>query len=289
MKKVIFIGNRLNVVSQIKNFEMLDVVRVYVQEDSLLHKSLSEADIPTEVEIKLFTIKDKTDVINSIASTQFDILISNGCPIILPVLTLRKSNQIFVNIHPTLLPDLKGKTPLNGVFMTHRKEIGATMHYIDAGIDTGDIIAQAKTEVTPDLDQGLVYKISFDLEKTVFNAGIQKIIDANYAYSGIAQTAEGSYFNRTTELQQINFQVDDTDKIYDKIKSFGIKGQGSYLTIGGVTYRAYSAEKILNKYILDTYASIGVGEVAFEYDNKFIIRTVDGMIKITDLEIVGEQ
>lgn len=47
-----------------------------------------------------------------------------------------------VNIHPSLLPAFPGRDAITQAFETRVPETGVTIHYIDAGIDTGPIIAQ---------------------------------------------------------------------------------------------------------------------------------------------------
>jgi methionyl-tRNA formyltransferase len=51
-----------------------------------------------------------------------------------------------VNLHPALLPYNRGAHP-NVWSIIEGTPAGATLHYIDAGVDTGDIIAQAEVEV----------------------------------------------------------------------------------------------------------------------------------------------
>jgi len=276
----------LNVLQQIAAFPELELIGLFVQEDSLLHKKMNKISLPNTIVARVFTIKEKVAGLEEISELDFDIIISNGCPFIFPVDMMKKAAQLFVNVHPTLLPYLKGKTPLNGVFMTHQKAIGATMHYIDEGIDTGNIIAQQKISLSDDIDQGLVYKISFDLESLTFQTGMKLLIDSNYSFEGTKQISKGTYFNRTKELQTIEVEKHSTDVIIDKVKSFGIKSQGSFMTIGGVQYKIYSAEKIVNHYLLTTYSNLKPGETALEYENKIILKTIDGMIKLVDYELL---
>jgi methionyl-tRNA formyltransferase len=54
-----------------------------------------------------------------------------------------------VNIHPALLPWNRGTYP-NVWSIVDATPAGATLHYIDAGVDTGDIVAQQRVEVRPD-------------------------------------------------------------------------------------------------------------------------------------------
>lgn len=54
-----------------------------------------------------------------------------------------------VNIHPSLLPDLPGLETHERAILEKRTVHGCTVHLVDAGIDTGQILAQAKVVVDP--------------------------------------------------------------------------------------------------------------------------------------------
>ena len=56
------------------------------------------------------------------------------------------SNRI-VNIHPSLLPAFPGKDAIGQAMEHGVKVTGVTVHYVDAGMDTGPIIAQQAVEV----------------------------------------------------------------------------------------------------------------------------------------------
>lgn len=53
-----------------------------------------------------------------------------------------------VNLHPALLPYNRGAHP-NVWSIVDGTPAGVTLHYIDAGVDTGDIIAQSEVAVEP--------------------------------------------------------------------------------------------------------------------------------------------
>ena len=55
-----------------------------------------------------------------------------------------------VNLHPSLLPRYRGRAPINWAILNGETTLGLTAHLIDEGVDTGDIITQARY----DLDQG---------------------------------------------------------------------------------------------------------------------------------------
>lgn len=52
-----------------------------------------------------------------------------------------------LNVHPAYLPDYKGVSPVFWALSNEEKEIGATVHFINEGIDTGRIIKRKKVKV----------------------------------------------------------------------------------------------------------------------------------------------
>jgi methionyl-tRNA formyltransferase len=287
VKDVVFIGNRVNALREVSRFPELNLAKAFVLEGSPLHHRLDDAALPPGNPVDVFGMGDKKRLLAEIRSGEFDVLLSNGCPFIIPVGELKKDHQTFVNIHPTLLPRLKGKTPLNGVFFSGSRSIGATMHHMDDGIDTGRIIAQEKVRLTRDIDQGLVYAISFSLEAAVFCRGMEKLIRSGFTYRGRKQRGEGSYFNRTPDLQKVDAALDDTNTILTAVKSFGIKSQGTFLSAAAGRFIVYSAEEIVNPFLHSRYMDKPPGEVVLEYDGKLILRSRDGLIKLTDF-VAGE-
>jgi methionyl-tRNA formyltransferase len=55
-----------------------------------------------------------------------------------------------INMHPSLLPKGRGQGPSTWPIVYGDKETGQTIHYLDEGIDSGDIIAQRAIPIEPD-------------------------------------------------------------------------------------------------------------------------------------------
>lgn len=55
-----------------------------------------------------------------------------------------------INIHPSLLPKFPGLEAWRQALEAGEKTAGCTVHYVDSGMDTGEIIAQAEVPVLPD-------------------------------------------------------------------------------------------------------------------------------------------
>jgi methionyl-tRNA formyltransferase len=57
-----------------------------------------------------------------------------------------------LNVHPSLLPDNRGPEPIFWTFRRGDTETGVTIHLLDDGMDSGDILAQAKLPVPDGID-----------------------------------------------------------------------------------------------------------------------------------------
>jgi phosphoribosylglycinamide formyltransferase-1 len=54
-----------------------------------------------------------------------------------------------VNVHPSLLPAFPGAHPIEDALAAGVEQTGVTVHYVDAGIDTGIVIRQEPVAVEP--------------------------------------------------------------------------------------------------------------------------------------------
>jgi methionyl-tRNA formyltransferase len=58
-----------------------------------------------------------------------------------------------LNVHPSLLPRYRGPAPLYWALKNREPATGVTIHYMDDGIDTGDIVVQESFPIGPGDDQ----------------------------------------------------------------------------------------------------------------------------------------
>jgi|LFRM01.1.fsa_nt_gb methionyl-tRNA formyltransferase len=54
-----------------------------------------------------------------------------------------------INLHPSLLPSYRGPNPIFWMYYNMEKKGGITIHYVDKGEDTGDIIYQESYDISP--------------------------------------------------------------------------------------------------------------------------------------------
>lgn len=118
------------------------------EEAGIPHLVISKKDYP-DIGERMRAIKEALD------EKSTDLVVLAGYLSILTGEILRPYRGRVINIHPSLLPRHGGKD-CYGIHV-HEKVIasgdkmsGATVHFVDEGIDTGRIIVQRSLEVNPD-------------------------------------------------------------------------------------------------------------------------------------------
>ena len=105
-----------------------------------------------------------------------------------------------VNLHPALLPYNRGAHP-NVWSIVEGTPAGVTLHRVDDGVDTGEILAQRQVEIDPaDTGQTLYYRLeAAAIELFQRNWGALKA----GRLPGIAQAPGGGTFHRARDLAQL--------------------------------------------------------------------------------------
>ncbi|MFA5687696.1 MAG: phosphoribosylglycinamide formyltransferase [Kiritimatiellales bacterium] len=80
-----------------------------------------------------------------------------------------------INIHPSLLPAFPGLDAGRQALDAGVKETGCTVHFVDAGIDTGQIIVQRKVPVLPDDTVATLMNRIHEQEHIAYPEALQQI------------------------------------------------------------------------------------------------------------------
>ena len=86
--------------------------------------------------------------------TEFDLFALASYGKILPQSVLDVPRLGALNVHPSLLPQYRGATPLQTALRDGANETGVTVMLMDAGMDTGDIVLQERTPIRPEETYG---------------------------------------------------------------------------------------------------------------------------------------
>lgn len=124
-----------------------EIIRVIAsKEGAFALERAAKAGIPTAV------AKEQAEVLEELEKSEAEIIVLAGyMKVLSPDIIDRYRNRI-INIHPSLIPKYCGKgfygiRVHRAVIEGGETESGATVHYVDEGVDTGSIILQEKVPV----------------------------------------------------------------------------------------------------------------------------------------------
>ena len=86
-----------------------------------------------------------------------DVIITCAYGQIIPKELLDAPKYKAINVHASLLPKLRGGSPLHRAILGDYHETGITIMYMAPGMDDGDIITQEKIEITDDDNVGTIH------------------------------------------------------------------------------------------------------------------------------------
>lgn len=100
---------------------------------------------------KKFPTKEayEQEILDQLQSAQVEWIFLAGYMRIIGETLLKPYAGKMINIHPSLLPEFPGVDAIGQAFTAGVSVTGVTVHYVDAGIDTGPIIDQRTVEILP--------------------------------------------------------------------------------------------------------------------------------------------
>lgn len=271
-RKYVFAGNRFFVLEKMLELE-LPLAKIFALRDSFLARELDRRGIAYEI------IPPKREFVQILKALDFDIFVSNGCPVILPVSELTAgNNKLFINIHPSFLPDLRGSDPVPGALLYGRKS-GATCYVMDDKVDTGAIISQIPIEMTDDLECGLLYQLSFIAEQEVFLRAFQREFKPTHAQS---TRKSDIYYTRKDVDLEINFQ-EDAYAICRRVKAFDSRSQGAFFMHKGRRFVVRDCEIVSNPFLLSHFSDVAENQIVLNYEQKIIIKKGAAFLKLKQI------
>jgi phosphoribosylglycinamide formyltransferase-1 len=112
------------------------------------HRAHSKYVYPGESRAKLDPDSER-NIVNLLQQEHVELVVLAGFMRIVGPQLLAAFPRRIVNIHPSLLPKHRGLRAWELALAAGDRVAGCTVHYVDEGVDTGEIIAQAEVDVLP--------------------------------------------------------------------------------------------------------------------------------------------
>ena len=187
-----------------------------------------------------------------------------------------------INIHASILPNLRGAAPINWAIINGLKKTGLTSFFINEGVDTGDIIKIKEIKINNDDNFGSLYKKLRNLSGKFILDSLDEIQKVN----GKPQTNTKGLLNApklTKENTRINW-LEDGKKIVNKIKGLS--------PAPGAWSRIKDSDKIIKIYdslFHELNHDFEIGEMFTVSSNRLMLAVNNGAIEVLSLKIEGKK
>ena len=128
------------IISDVFDAAILDVAREFSVPNAYLPPGKFRTRLEPTAEMELLKMLEAAGV---------DLVILAGFMRVLKEPMLNAFPRRIINLHPSLLPKFPGMEAWRQALVAGEKLTGCTVHYVDAGIDSGEIIAQRNVPVLP--------------------------------------------------------------------------------------------------------------------------------------------
>ena len=261
--KIVYFGN--NLFSSCLKYLLAqghEILRVYknksARNSSIIDKVCADNCVP------LHSHKPSESELNQLITLGAEVFIVAEYSYLLPVTKVKYA----INIHPTLLPEGRGPTPLP-FLITQPKFSGITLHKIAEKFDCGDIILQSQLSQSAN-ETLTTLMIKVHLESVNL---LQRFFDnIEHYYNAARPQINHSYWPRTDVAERIlDFKMSIND-IDQKVKSFG--HMGLLIKLDKDLWAATHIELIAYK------PTAQPGHVAFEDESLLAVNALDGIVCI---------
>jgi methionyl-tRNA formyltransferase len=180
----------------------------------------------------------------------------------------------FINVHFSLLPELRGAAPIEWAILSGLKKTGVSIMKITEDLDAGPIYLQKEVEINYDDNLTSLKKKLTVAGKELLRQFLENvIIDPQYLFRASAQTGTPSYARK---LLKSDFKI--TSDMTVKYTLGLVKLERAYIVVNSKTIKLVSAASANN-------TSAQIGEI-FESGKKIFLQLSDGPIEL--LEVIPE-
>ena len=183
---------------------------------------------------------NETEFVRCVQALAPDLNISVSYDQILRKAIRQSAPKGFINAHAGKLPFYRGRNPINWAIINNETEIGLTVHFVDKGIDTGDIVVQRTLPLEwKDNYQTALEKVQLALPDLV--AKSVNLIESGEVKPEPQAHLEGSYFSRRIPGDEWIDWDDSSLGIYNKIRAITHPAPGARTSLDGRTLTIWKA------------------------------------------------
>ena len=152
-----------------------------------------------------------------ILSKNPDVIITCAYGQIIPVELLETPKYKAINVHASLLPKLRGGSPLHRAIIDGYDETGITIMYMAPGMDDGDIITQKSIKINEDDNVGIIHDKLSVLGRDLLLQTLPNIFNGNVVRTPQNKDEVTFAYNIKKEEEKIDFNK-TAKEVYNQIR-----------------------------------------------------------------------
>jgi methionyl-tRNA formyltransferase len=290
MTKVIFMGTpdfAVPVLQQIIN-NGYEVIAVVTQPDRPVGRKKVLTPPPVKVEAQKQGIPvyqpekiRQKDELEEVLALKPDLIITAAFGQILPKELLQAPIHGCINVHASLLPELRGGAPIHYAILQGKKKTGITIMYMAEKLDAGDIITQVEVPITEEDNLGTLHDKLSEAGAKLLAETLPLLLEGKLTSKPQDDRAATFAPNIKREQEKIDW-TKPGEEIYNHIRGLN-PWPVAFTTLDGKALKIWNAEKISAK------ASDSPGTIVQVGQEGIVVVTGDAtQIRIKELQPSGK-
>lgn len=185
-----------------------------------------------------------------------------------------------INVHAGKLPFYRGRNVLNWALINGENEFGVTVHYVDEGIDTGDVIVQNLYPITEIDDYNTVLNRAYDYCAETLETAVEKFLFGNVIRTQQSSIHSTGFYcgGRLVGDEKLNWNQ-SSEEVFNFVRAIcQPSGPGALSILNNEPF-------IINKvrHIKEAPVYIGIpGQVIGKNNKCLIVKTRNSFIEVVD-------
>jgi len=205
------------------------------------------------------------------AALEADVAVVAAYGLILPQAVLDAPRLGCLNVHASLLPRWRGAAPIQRAILAGDEETGVTIMQMEAGLDTGPMLAVVKTPV----DGKTAGELTAELAELGANLMVEVLADLPGHAAAVQPEAGVTYAHKIDKAEARIDWANSADEIERQIRAFA-PAPGAWFEFEGERCKVLAAE--LNE---------GTGAPGLVLDDQLTIACETGAIRLTLVQRAG--
>ena len=202
-----------------------------------------------------------------------DIAVVAAYGLILPQVVLDAPTHGCLNIHASLLPRWRGAAPIQRAILAGDAETGVDIMRMEAGLDTGPVLAEARTPIGQEDTTGILTE-----RLAKMGAGlIVRVLADLPAFPEVAQGEDGVTYAKKIDKAEARLDFSrPAEELERQVRAFA-PAPGAYFELAGERFKLLAAERVE-----------GTGTPGTTLDDALTIACQSGAIRVARIQRAGK-